>query len=112
MGAQQRKVLMQVAAVHPRNFVVMEVKGNLNKDDRAKNLAQFKTPVFKTVADVLVGEPPTSFKKLAHARTLKAKQIASDTLFKAKKIDEKRQWLLRKKRKELEKAKEKAEKER
>jgi hypothetical protein len=42
-----KKSLMEVAALQPRNFVVMEVKGNLLKDDRSKNLAKFKNAPFK-----------------------------------------------------------------
>merc|ERR1719487_371580 len=45
-----KKTLMQVAALQPRNFVIMEVQRNLIKESRADLLAAFKLPQFKTVA--------------------------------------------------------------
>merc|ERR1712217_856542 len=110
-NANLRSILMQLASLQPRNFVVMEVKGNLVKDERDVALAKFRKPVFKTVADVIVGDPPSSFKKIVQQKTLKMKQEASDAAHKAKQLKEKQEWTFRTKKKELEKQKKKAEKE-
>jgi len=107
-----KKALMQVAALQPRNFVIMEVKANLMKEERLANLAQFKTSAFKTVAEVVVGEPAATFKRRVQSRIAEAKQEASDKVFKAKQADEKRQWAAKKKQKEAEKLRKKNEKER
>lgn len=107
-----KNTLIQIAALQPRNLVVMEVKANLVKEDRIAALAKFKSPAFKTVAEVLVGTPPSSFKKTIHEKLLKAKQDASDAQFKVEQAKKKREWMARKKTKEAEKAKKKADKER
>jgi len=94
--------------MQPRNFVIMEVKGNLVKADRDAAVAKFKGPLFKTVADVMVSEPPSSFKRIVQAKSLQAKQDAADKEHKATYMAEKREWALRKKSKEVEKNKKKA----
>jgi len=107
-----KKALMQVAALAPRDFVIMEVKGNLIKEEREKLLAPFQNGAFKTTAEVAIGEPASAFKRTVQQKTLEAKQAASDKEFKAKKIAEKLEWQKRKKAKDAEKAKKKVEKER
>jgi hypothetical protein len=49
-----RSILKQVAPLQARNFVVMEVKGNLVKDDRQSLLPLWAGPHFKTVAVVIM----------------------------------------------------------
>lgn len=109
--ASIKKTLMDIAALQPRNFVIMEVKGNLVKEEREKVLAKFKNSAYKTVAEVVINEPTASFKKIVHAKALKAKQDKADQEHRSKFIAEKREWLNRKKAKDAEKAKKKAEKE-
>merc|ERR1740130_1480524 len=106
-----KKTLMELAALQPRNFVIMEVKGNLIKDERAKALAKFKSPVYKTVADVILNQPSADFKKIVHTKTLAAKQNKADQEAKSKFLVEKREWQVRKKTKENDKAKKKQQKE-
>jgi len=106
-----KKSLLQVASLQPRDFVIMEVTGNLVKEDRAKLMEPFKQPSFKNVAEVVVGEPPSSFKRVAQSKILEAKQAAADKEHKIKYAGEKREWIVRKKQKEIEKTKKKREKE-
>merc|ERR1712151_698308 len=96
-----RKVLLQAASVQPRNFVVMEVKGNLIQECRAEVLAKFKIAMFKPVAEVLMGEPTADFKKLAQKQIFDAKQEASNLEFKVKRAEERRQWSIKKKQQEF-----------
>jgi hypothetical protein len=106
-----KKLLMEVAAMQPRNFVIMEVKGNLTKEERAAALAKFKGSVFKTVAEVIVSEPPSSFKRIVQAKTLKKKQDEADREHKKAMAQEKHQWQVRKRTKDMEKAQKKRAKE-
>jgi len=105
-----KKALMQVAALQPRDFVIMEVKGNLIKEERAVTLKKFQGPSFRTVAEVFVGEPASAFKRRVQAKMVEKNQQASDRVFKAKKAGERREWAARKKTKEVEKLKKKNEK--
>merc|ERR1712139_488556 len=107
-----RTILKQVAPIQQRNFVVMEVKGSLVKEDRLSLLPMWNTPHFKTVAHVVMGEPPADFKKIGQEKLRKEKQAKSDVEFKRKKAEEKRkaEWELQQKQRE--KARKKAEKER
>merc|ERR1712203_1262962 len=96
----------------PRNYVVMQVKSNLIKEEREKLLAFFPSYLYKRVAHVQLGEPPADFKKRTQEVTLKDKQTASDAEHNRKQFEEKRTFLEAKKKREAEKAKKKAEKER
>lgn len=110
--ANIKKILMEVASMQPRNFVVMEVKGNLVKEERARAVARFSgNPIFKTLAEVVVSDPPSAFRRLVQTKTLKAKQDEADKQQKLKYLEEKKQWTVRKKTKEMEKLKKKKEKE-
>jgi len=104
-----RKAVLAVAPLQGRNYVVMEVKGNLMKDDRKALLDKFSTSAFKKVAGVAVGEPTVEFKKYSQQLMLQQKQEVSDKQFNAKKLEEKRKKILAKKQKDQEKAKKKAE---
>mmetsp|Transcript_90704 Transcript_90704/g.290750 ORF Transcript_90704/g.290750 Transcript_90704/m.290750 type:complete len:856 (-) Transcript_90704:113-2680(-) len=107
-----RKALFSIAPLQSRNYIVMEVRGNLMKDTRKELLSKFEMPGFKKTALVVVGEPTADFKKKTAEYTLKAKQEASDRAFKVKKMEEKRQKMVAKQAKEAEKKKNKLEKER
>merc|ERR1712217_172785 len=106
------EMIKSIAPLQGRNYVVMEVKGNLIKESREGMLKKFSGEFFKRVAHVQLGEPGLEFKKKSQEATLKLKQELSDREFKNKKEHEKRLKEIEKKRKAAEKAKKKAEKER
>jgi len=101
------RVLQSVAQVQERNFVVMQVKANLVKQERAELLSKWSLPGFKKVALVLMATPKADFKSWSQTLALKDKQEASDAEFQAKKEEDKkrRETELRKKQLEKEKAK-------
>jgi len=107
-----KKALITFCTLQRRKYVVMEVKGNLVKEDRALALEPFKSANFKTSAVVLVGTPPNEFKKRSQALLLKEKQAASDKEHNDKFENTMKKWLFDKKQKELEKARKKAAKDR
>lgn len=104
------KLLRAIAPIQDRHYIVMEVKANLMKSERKELLEQFTAPGYKTVALVLVGEPPLDFKKRTQELMLAQKRAASDAEFKRKLDEEKRQKELLKRQRELEKMKIKSEK--
>lgn len=106
-----RRAVYSVAPLKGRNYVVMEVKGNLMKDDRKPLLDRFNAPVFKKIACIVVGEPSVDFKKHSQKLILQQKQEASDKQFHAKQLEEKRNKIMEQKQKEMDKLKKKAEKE-
>jgi len=109
--ASCKKVLMDLAVMQPRNFVIMEVKGNLIQEERLATLAKFKNHgVFKTVADVIMSDPTPSFKKIVNEKFLAEKQRKSDLEHKRKHHEELNKWKVAKRTKDNEKAKKKAEK--
>merc|ERR1719210_3045982 len=61
-----RRVLNTVAPVQNRNFVVMEVKSNLIKEERKELLKRFSASHFKKVAQIMIGEPTKGFKEQVH----------------------------------------------
>merc|ERR1712039_905481 len=75
------KMLKALAPLQARNIVVMEIKGNLLKDERTSLLAKFSSTVFKKVAQVNVGEPTIEYKKRVQDLLLAAKQKISDEKF-------------------------------
>eukprot|EP00931_Biecheleriopsis_adriatica_P064435 TRINITY_DN39212_c0_g1_i1.p1 TRINITY_DN39212_c0_g1~~TRINITY_DN39212_c0_g1_i1.p1 ORF type:complete len:900 (+),score=229.97 TRINITY_DN39212_c0_g1_i1:49-2700(+) len=101
-----RRVLREVAPIQNRNFVVMEVKGNLNKDERSDLASRWTS--FKRVATVVIGEPPPAFKKATQVQMLKLKQETSDAEFRTKQAAEKQKWLLAQKQRKEEQEKRKA----
>jgi len=106
-----KRLLMEIASMQPRNFVIMEVKGNLIKEERAAALAKFKSSgVFKTVAEVIASTPPSSFQNIVKAKTTKAKQDIADREAKVEHVKEVREWKVRKNTKQAEIAKKKKEK--
>eukprot|EP00928_Gymnodinium_smaydae_P008253 TRINITY_DN12_c0_g1_i2.p1 TRINITY_DN12_c0_g1~~TRINITY_DN12_c0_g1_i2.p1 ORF type:complete len:948 (-),score=297.23 TRINITY_DN12_c0_g1_i2:117-2960(-) len=104
-----RKVINSVAAIVPRNYVVMTLGHNLHKEGRKKNLKQFPSFSFKRVASVVMGEPDQEHRKLVKSKILKDKQQKSDAMWRLKKVEKDRQKLLEARKKEAEEAKKKAE---
>eukprot|EP00442_Polarella_glacialis_P001634 CAMPEP_0115120122 /NCGR_PEP_ID=MMETSP0227-20121206/45498_1 /TAXON_ID=89957 /ORGANISM="Polarella glacialis, Strain CCMP 1383" /LENGTH=934 /DNA_ID=CAMNT_0002521721 /DNA_START=70 /DNA_END=2874 /DNA_ORIENTATION=+ len=84
-----KKMLRTIASSHKRNFVVMELRGNLLAASRKELLSAFTAPHFKPVAQVVMGDAPADFKKMVQATLLKQKQEKADTEFKMKKAQEK-----------------------
>merc|ERR1712194_704408 len=108
--ASMRRAVYMVAPMQQRNYVVMEVRGNLLKSEREELAKRFDRPHFKRVAKVLLGEPDKAFKKETHELLLQDKQAASDKTFQAQKLEEKRKKQFERRQKELAKAKKVAEK--
>merc|ERR1712151_683186 len=71
------KVLGAVAPLVARHYVVMEVKNNLVKDERATLLKRFSAPHFQRVAHVAIGEPAAAYKTWVHGSILSQKQVAA-----------------------------------
>merc|ERR1712060_226979 len=104
-GVGVRRILHAVASVQQRNFVIMEVKGNLIKEERQEMLSIFSGSRFKKSATIVAGEPNLEFKRKIQEVVLKQKQDAADKEFEVKKAEAARQKLFEQKRKELERAK-------
>jgi len=107
-----RKALHMVAPLQKRNYIVMEVRGNLVAEERKEFVSKFSTANFKTTAMVMVGDPTTEFKKRSQQLILSDKQAASDKAFEAKKMEAKRKAELEKRQKAMAKAKKLEEKKR
>lgn len=110
--AQVRRMISALAPLQQRNYVVMEVQGNLMKDKRTPSLSRFYDSSFKKVANVILGEPGAEYKKKVQQLLLADKQATSDAQFKLKKAAEAKLILQEKQKKALQKAKRKADKER
>merc|ERR1712039_892781 len=78
------KAIKSIAPIQNRNYVVMELKSNLIKEERETLIKKFSSALFKRVAQVVVGEPTLEFKKKVHEITLQQKQDASDKEHKVK----------------------------
>merc|ERR1712014_99865 len=85
-----RRVLQAVAPVQQRNYVVMEVKSNLMKEERKELVSKWAGSSVKKTAVCMMGDPPASFKKRSQEVALAQKQQASDAEFRAKQDEEKR----------------------
>merc|ERR1712217_34256 len=83
-------MIKSIAPVQNRNYVVMQLRTNLIKDERSTLVKKFSGGLFKKVAHVQVGEPTLEFKKKVQEATLRIKQDASDKEFRAKVEEEKR----------------------
>mmetsp|Transcript_99330 Transcript_99330/g.206907 ORF Transcript_99330/g.206907 Transcript_99330/m.206907 type:complete len:1006 (+) Transcript_99330:164-3181(+) len=105
-----QKSIYALAPTLERNFLIMEVKGNLVKEERSKVAAKFPSSRFKKTAYVAVGEPSKDFKQTVQKITLAAKQEASDKRHAAKKEADKKKRAVLKMQKEKEKRKKAAEK--
>merc|ERR1712217_548230 len=107
-----RRTLQAVAPIQQRNYIVMELSSNLLKEERKAAVTKWPAASFKRSATVMLGEPPSTFKKHTQQLSLKVKQEASDLDFKAKLVDKKKKKEMEKKAKQMEKEKKKAEKQR
>merc|ERR1712113_1059641 len=94
-----------LAPLQARNIVVMEIKGNLLKEERTSLIAKFSSTTFKKIAQVNVGEPTIEYKKRVQDLLLAAKQKISDEKFQHELAQEKA-----KKKKEAQRQKELAQK--
>jgi len=104
-----KQLLNTVATVQQRNFVVMEIKDNLLKQERMENLKGFAIPHFKRVARVMVGEPEKGYKELLLKAKLQEKQEKSDADFESKKQERARKKLIELRQKQVERARKKTE---
>ncbi|CAJ1447189.1 unnamed protein product [Effrenium voratum] len=100
-GSIQRVVKAMTPMV-PRNYVVMEVKSNLLKEERVELLRRFNTPNFKKTALVVMGAPDEDFRQRSQSALLAEKQAKLDTEWKAKKAAAKRQRELQEMRRKAE----------
>eukprot|EP00933_Yihiella_yeosuensis_P070562 TRINITY_DN78679_c0_g1_i1.p1 TRINITY_DN78679_c0_g1~~TRINITY_DN78679_c0_g1_i1.p1 ORF type:complete len:831 (+),score=302.87 TRINITY_DN78679_c0_g1_i1:92-2584(+) len=110
-----QRVVKAVAGILPRNYVVMEVKSNLIKEERGELLKGFSPASFKKVAHVVMGEPKADWKKKVHKKILEAKQDRATrdwntkkTLKEQKKAQAAKAKELAQKRKEQEEVRKKA----
>jgi len=106
-----RRLVNTIAAVVPRNYVIMEVKANLVEADRKQILQRFSAPHFRKVAQVVMGEPSAEYKKVELEKMLKEKQEKSDALWHAKKAEKERKKRVAERAKQLAEAKKKFEEE-
>merc|ERR1711948_69551 len=100
-----RRVVNSIAAVVPRNYVIMEVKSNLIEGERKEVLKRFSASHFKKVAHVVMGEPSEEFKKTELEKMLVEKQENADNLWKAKKVEKERKKQAEEQKKESEEKK-------
>eukprot|EP00929_Paragymnodinium_shiwhaense_P033802 TRINITY_DN18499_c0_g1_i1.p1 TRINITY_DN18499_c0_g1~~TRINITY_DN18499_c0_g1_i1.p1 ORF type:complete len:905 (-),score=228.58 TRINITY_DN18499_c0_g1_i1:186-2900(-) len=107
-----RRLLQTLAPMQERPFVVMEIKGNLFKDDRKEAALRWSMPWFKRVALVVVGEPTPEFKAKTKAALLAEKQEAANAEFHANIVRAKEQRELDKKQWELDRVNRRAERRR
>lgn len=81
-----RRTLQALVSIQPRNFIVVEMKSALLKEER-RELA-LRWGGYTRIATVLVGEPPAAFKEFSQDRMFKAKQEAKVAEAKAKGMPE------------------------
>eukprot|EP00441_Pelagodinium_beii_P043457 CAMPEP_0197627662 /NCGR_PEP_ID=MMETSP1338-20131121/6207_1 /TAXON_ID=43686 ORGANISM="Pelagodinium beii, Strain RCC1491" /NCGR_SAMPLE_ID=MMETSP1338 /ASSEMBLY_ACC=CAM_ASM_000754 /LENGTH=827 /DNA_ID=CAMNT_0043198437 /DNA_START=52 /DNA_END=2535 /DNA_ORIENTATION=- len=90
-----RKVLSTVVASHPRNYVVMEMKSNLVKEDRQLLLKRFKKPCYKAIAQVVMGIPDAAFMAETQNQLLAEKQQKEEEGWLRRKAEKEREKQLR-----------------
>merc|ERR1712066_194215 len=83
--ASVARILQSIAPVQTRNFIMMDVKGSLIKEERKVLLSRFSNNMFRKVAEVHVGEPTLDFKKRAQDAMLKKRQEELDAEYEQKK---------------------------
>merc|ERR1712060_952160 len=104
------KMMKALAPLQARNIVVMEIKGNLLKDERTSLISKFSSTGFKKIAQVNVGEPTIEYKKRVQDLMLAAKQKISDEKFHHELAQEKANKKKEKEQQEAERQKQLAEK--
>eukprot|EP00928_Gymnodinium_smaydae_P099363 TRINITY_DN9457_c0_g2_i1.p1 TRINITY_DN9457_c0_g2~~TRINITY_DN9457_c0_g2_i1.p1 ORF type:complete len:797 (-),score=272.82 TRINITY_DN9457_c0_g2_i1:183-2573(-) len=73
-----RRLLLSVAPVMKRKYIIGELKANLVPEERKALLAKFAGRPFKTVAAVVVGDPDDEYKKGVQASILADKQAKAE----------------------------------
>merc|ERR1712187_950951 len=99
-------ILKEVIPTMQRNFLVVDVKGNLLADERKASIARFADSDFKKVAHVLIGEPSADFKTYVQGIVLKDKQEKADRKKKLEVERKKAEELKKRKALEAKKARE------
>mmetsp|Transcript_10824 Transcript_10824/g.28944 ORF Transcript_10824/g.28944 Transcript_10824/m.28944 type:complete len:528 (-) Transcript_10824:126-1709(-) len=79
-----KSTLYSIASLQKRHYVVMEVRGNLLKEEREKVLKAFAAPHLRVSAAVLMGEPTKDFKDRMQTLILQDKQETEDAEWKVK----------------------------
>mmetsp|Transcript_50611 Transcript_50611/g.118217 ORF Transcript_50611/g.118217 Transcript_50611/m.118217 type:complete len:886 (+) Transcript_50611:111-2768(+) len=97
-----KRLINTVAPLLPRNYIVMEVKSNLVKEEREASLSKFGAEKFKKTCMVVMGEPDKKFKEIAHSKMLEEKTKQAEMEFKRKQFDKTKKKEAEKKRKEME----------
>jgi len=106
-----QRVIKSIVASQPRDYVVMEVKANLVKEERADCLKRFNAPHYKKVAMVVMGDPPAAFKAKTQAALLKQKEAQEELAWKQRVAERTAKKELKAKIKAAEEARKKAEEE-
>merc|ERR1712048_697757 len=101
-----QRILHAVIPTMQRNFVVVDIKGNLLADERTAAAARFSDCEFKKVAHVLMGEPGADFKSYVQGLVLKDKQEKADRRKKLEAERKKAEELKKRKALEAKKARE------
>jgi len=97
------RLLTAIAPTLKRNYVVMELQGNLVAADRAAALKRFSK--FETSAHVLMGEPNAEYKSLVQDLLLAEKKKKADAEKKKKSMEAERKRLAEERQKKAEAAK-------
>jgi len=97
------RLLTAIAPTLKRNYVLMELQGNLVAADRAVGLKRFSK--FETRAEVLVGEPNAEYKALVQDLLLAEKKKKAEAEKKKKAMESERKRLAEERQKKAEAAK-------
>eukprot|EP00928_Gymnodinium_smaydae_P034793 TRINITY_DN24583_c0_g3_i1.p1 TRINITY_DN24583_c0_g3~~TRINITY_DN24583_c0_g3_i1.p1 ORF type:complete len:909 (+),score=191.46 TRINITY_DN24583_c0_g3_i1:113-2728(+) len=103
------RLLQLVTPLQSRSYVVMEVRGNLLREERKEAVTRWPSHSFKRIAMPLMGDPPIAYKKRIQDLILKERQEASNAEFRAKVAEAQKQRQADKRQKELERTKRQAE---
>eukprot|EP00916_Digyalum_oweni_P026950 GHVL01044239.1.p1 GENE.GHVL01044239.1~~GHVL01044239.1.p1 ORF type:complete len:871 (+),score=156.93 GHVL01044239.1:105-2717(+) len=76
-SAAIRKITRDLSTLRRRNYLWMDVKGNLIKAQRTKCLQYFNSRLYKKVALVVMGEPPQEYKDRQRQLELQTQQAAA-----------------------------------
>eukprot|EP00927_Polykrikos_kofoidii_P038867 TRINITY_DN3330_c0_g1_i1.p1 TRINITY_DN3330_c0_g1~~TRINITY_DN3330_c0_g1_i1.p1 ORF type:complete len:971 (-),score=224.21 TRINITY_DN3330_c0_g1_i1:136-3048(-) len=98
------RVLNAIVASQPRNYVVMEVKSNLLREERAILMKRFDGPQYVKIAMVVMGEPTKDFRRVVQEMTLKEKQEQAELEWKTRNLERQRKKAADKAQREAEAA--------
>jgi len=102
-------MMKRFAPLAPRNYVVMEVRDNLQAKFRGDHMKRFPAKYYKRIAHVVMGEPNKDWKEKVRNKLLKQKQDKLDHVHRQKMIEKERTKELERKAKEVEEKKKAAE---